>query len=141
MADERIGMQILRDAGLSAKLHPSERHLGWKLREVEPGRVKAEFASRPEFMNAAGVVQGGFIAAMLDDVMGAAALSTCEAGQTAVTLEIKTSFVRPAAPGKFVGEGKLAHRTKSVAFAEGALRDADGELVATGTATLRFVRV
>lgn len=141
MADERTGMQILKGAGVTAKLHPSEEHLGWRLLEIEPGRVKAEFEGRPEFVNAAGVVQGGFVAAMLDDVMGAAALSTCEAGQTAMTLEMKTSFVRPAAPGKFVGEGKLAHRTKGVAFAEGELRDASGELVATGSATLRFVRV
>jgi uncharacterized protein (TIGR00369 family) len=140
MEDERTGIQILKDAGASAKLHPSEEHLGWRLLEIEPGSVKAEFEGRPEFVNAAGIVQGGFIAAMLDDVMGAAALSTAEAGQTAVTLEMKTSFVRPATPGKFVGEGELAHRTKSVAFAEGKLRDDSGELVATGTATLRFVR-
>lgn len=72
--------------------------------------------------------------------MGAAALSTAEAGQSAVTLEMKTSFVRPARPGKFVGEATLVHRTKSVAFAEGELRDESGELIATGSTTLRFVR-
>lgn len=132
-------MQILKDAGVTAKLHPSEEHLGWRLLEIEPGRLKAEFASQPEFVNAAGVVQGGFVAAMLDDVMGAAAFSTAEAGQRIVTLEMKTNFVRPATPGKFVGEGTLAHRSKGVAFAEGELRDESGELVATGTTTLRFV--
>lgn len=141
MADERTGIQILKDAGVSAKLHPSEEHLGWRLLEIEPGRVKAEFEGRPEFVNASGVVQGGFLAAMLDDVMGAAAFSTAEAGQFTATLEVKVSFLRPGRPGKFVGEGRLAHRTKSVAFAEGELRDAGGELVATGSTTLRFVSV
>lgn len=141
MDDERTGMQILKDAGVSAKLHPSEKHLGWRLLELEPGRVRAEFEGRSEFVNAAGVVQGGFVAAMLDDVMGAAAFSTAEAGQYAVTLEMKTNFVRPATLGKFVGEGTLAYRSKGIAFADGELRDASGELVATGTATLRFVRV
>lgn len=139
MADERTGLQILKDAGISAKLHPSEEHLGWRLLEVEVGRMKAEFFGRAEFVNPVGGVQGGFLAAMLDDVLGGAAFSAAEAGQNAVTLEIKVTFLRSGKPGKFVGEGRVVHRTKGVAFAEGELRDASGELVATGSATLRYV--
>lgn len=140
MSDRRTGMQILKDAGTAADLHPSEELLGWRLLQIEKGRVKAQFEGRPEFVNAARLVHGGLLAAMLDDVMGAAAFSAAEAGQFTVTLEIKVSYLQPARPGKFVGEGRLVHRSTSVAFTEGELRGADGELVATGSATLRYVR-
>jgi uncharacterized protein (TIGR00369 family) len=139
MTYERTGMQILKDAGVSAKLHPSEQLLGWRLLEIEEGRVKAEFEGRPEFLNPAGAVHGGLLAAMLDEVMGAAAFSTAEPGRHTVTLEIKVQYVRPGRPGKFTAEAKLVHRTKSIAFAEGELKDANGDLVATGSATLRYV--
>lgn len=76
LAEERTGLQILKDAGISAKLHPSEELLGWRLLDIEEGRVKAEFEGRADFVNATGVVHGGFLAAMLDDVMGAAAPSS-----------------------------------------------------------------
>lgn len=140
MADQRTGMQILADAGRSADLHPSEELLGWRLLEIEEGRVRAEFAGRATFLNAAGVVHGGLLGAMLDDIMGAAAFSTAEPGQFTATLEMKVSHLRPGRPGRFLAEGRLVHRSKSVAFAEGELRDAEGELVATGSSTLRFVR-
>jgi len=51
------------------------------------------------------------------------------------------SFLRPARPGRFVGTGRILHRGGTIAFLEGSLADADGELVATATATARVVRL
>jgi acyl-coenzyme A thioesterase PaaI-like protein len=44
---------------------PSATHLGARFLEVDvkTGRVVIEFEARPEFVNPAGVVQGGFLAA------------------------------------------------------------------------------
>ena len=49
--------------------------LGWRVLEAEPGRIRVTFQGKPDFYNPVGLVQGGILAAMLDGVMGAAAVS------------------------------------------------------------------
>lgn len=105
----------------------------------EPGRVKVRYTAGEQFLNPQGDVQGGILASMLDDAMGPAAFTMVEDAQFVPTLEMKVSFLRPAKPGNFVAEGRVIHRTRSVAFVEGDLSTGDGDLVATASATLRVV--
>lgn len=51
---------------------PAAELLGWELVTVDPERATIEvaFRAREEFVNPVGVVQGGFLAAMLDDTLG-----------------------------------------------------------------------
>jgi acyl-coenzyme A thioesterase PaaI-like protein len=48
--------------------------------DAETGTIEVEFQARPEFTNPIGHVQGGFLAAMLDDTMGPAVAATLAAG-------------------------------------------------------------
>ena len=78
----------------------------------------------------------------LDVVMAHAARSTQPADFGAVTIEMKTSFMRPAllAPDAVLrGLGQLMHRTRSMAFVEGRILDAQGQLCAQATGTFKFV--
>ncbi|MGH3158377.1 MAG: PaaI family thioesterase [Streptosporangiaceae bacterium] len=59
---------------------------------------------------------------MLDDTLGPALAATLPEGQFAPTLELKVSFLRPAAPGRFTGTGRVVHRGGSIAFLAGAAR-------------------
>ncbi len=115
--------------------------LGWKLLEVNPeaGTIRAQFAGKPEFLNPAGVVQGGLLAAMLDNTLGAALAAQLGPGQSVVTLELKTSFIHPARVGILVGEGWVVSRGRSICFLEGHLQDSNGNLVAKASATVRIV--
>lgn len=56
---------------------PAARTLGMNLLHVDPetGVLEAEFDGKAEFTNPAGNIQGGFLAAMLDDAMGPALAS------------------------------------------------------------------
>ena len=133
------GVDTLKSLAESGQGPPVAKLLGWELLEIEPGRVKVRYQAGEQFLNPMGNVQGGILAAMLDDAMGPAAFTTVEEGQFVPTLEFKVSFLRPAKPGTLIAEGRLVHRTKSVAYVEGDLLTEDGELVAKGTATLRVV--
>lgn len=55
-----------------AALPPAAETLGWKLVSVDPaqGTIEVTFEASERFVNPAGVVQGGFLAAMLDDTLG-----------------------------------------------------------------------
>ena len=98
------------------------------------------FTASEMFLNPMGNVQGGFLAAMLDDTLGPALVATLEDGEFAPTLDLKVSFLRPAAPGRIAGTGRIVHRGGSIAFLAGELRDERGEILATATATARIKR-
>jgi uncharacterized protein (TIGR00369 family) len=121
---------------------PAAATLGWSLSWAAPerGEIEVCFDASEKLTNPVGNVQGGFLAAMLDDTLGPALVATLPDGQFAVTLELKVSFLRPAAPGKITGAGRVVHRGGSIAFLAGELRDEQGETLATATATARIVR-
>lgn len=133
-------IDILRaaDAG-KWPLPPAAAPLGWKALEIEPGHVRVQYTAREEFYNPMGCVQGGFLAAMLDDAMGPAAFTLLDSDQFAPTLEMKVSFLHPARAGTLFAEGRVVHRGRSIAFMEGRLMTEDGVLIATTTATARII--
>jgi len=134
------GLEVLRAAALSGEgAPPCATTLGAELISVEPGHVRMRFNARAEFCNGVGNVQGGFLAAMLDDSMGPALFTLLDGGQFAPTLEMKVNFLRAARPGPIAGEGRVAHRTRNVAFLEGTLTSEDGAVIATATATARIL--
>lgn len=110
--------------------------LGMAIRKVsaEEGTVEVEFEGKPEFTNPIGNIQGGFLAAMLDDTMGPALAATLGEGEFAPTLSLNVSFLRPAKPGKLKGLGRVLRRGRDVCFLAGELQQ-EGEMVASATAT------
>ncbi len=120
---------------------PAVELLGFRLLSADPdlGEASAEFLGRPEFLNLMGNVQGGFVTAMLDAVASSALLTQLPANYVAPTLEIKTSFLRPAPAGRLVGHGRVAHRGRSIAFLAASLCGPDEELLATASATVKIV--
>ncbi len=115
--------------------------LGWKTLEYdsEMGFIRGEMLAREEFLNPAGVLQGGMICAMLDNAAGLAVMCTLGPGQIAPTLEIKSNFMRPGKPGKFIGEGRIRSQAAGVCFVEASLTSEAGQLVATASATARIM--
>jgi len=84
-------------------------------------------------------VQGGFLAAMLDDTMGPAMFIYSEGRLFTPTIELHVSFLSPARAGPLYGEGQVVQAGKSVAFLEGKLMDLSGVVVARATASARLV--
>ena len=120
---------------------PVAKTLGWTLRAIDAdaGTIEVGFTAGKAFTNPTGAVQGGFVAAMLDDTMGPAVFAMGKGEIFAPTLDLNVSFLRPARPGAFIGKGRVVSLGKSVAFLEGELYDADGTLVARSTATARVL--
>jgi uncharacterized protein (TIGR00369 family) len=116
---------------------PAAVLLGWKLVSVDPEAetIEVEFTATESFLNPAGSVQGGLLAAMLDDTLGPALVATLDDGQWAPTIDLQVQFLRPAKPGQLRGVGRVVRRGKGVAFLAGELRGADGSVVATATAS------
>jgi uncharacterized protein (TIGR00369 family) len=114
--------------------------LGWKLVSVNPedGTIEVVFDASEAFLNPAGFIQGGFLAAMLDDTMGPALVAGLNPGDFAPTTDLHVQFLRPVLLGRLVGRGRVVRRGRDVAFLAGELVDNDGALVAVATATVQI---
>ncbi len=116
---------------------PAAVLLGFELLSVDPdaGTIETSFTATEQFLNPAGVVQGGLLAAMLDDTLGPALVATLSHGEWAPTTDLHVQFLRPARPGRIIGRGRIVRRGGQVAFLAGELIDEQGDLLATATAT------
>ncbi|WP_421792621.1 PaaI family thioesterase [Hyphobacterium sp.] len=129
-------------AFFTAKNAPeAARTLGWTLVEAdsEAGRLRVAFDGKLEFTNPAGLVQGGFLAAMLDDVMGPAILVKSRGKKYATTIDLHTHYLRPVRPGRIEVEAIVTQLGRQVAYVEGKLFDARGRLCARATCSSMIV--
>ncbi|WP_310618999.1 PaaI family thioesterase [Flexibacterium corallicola] len=116
--------------------------LGARILEVDSkaGTITVEFDGKEEFTNPIGNIQGGFLAAMLDDTMGPALTATLGENEFAPTLELKTNFIAPALVGKLTGHGRVISKGRSVCVVEGELMQ-HGKLIARSSATALIRRI
>ncbi len=119
----------------------ASRLLGWTLRDIDPtaGTIEIGFTADERFANPQGFVQGGIVAAMLDDTHGPALFAQLNGAQFPVTVDCAISFIRSARFGAFTGRGRVVSSGKTIAFTEAELFDETGEMVARGTFTSRLV--
>ena len=120
---------------------PFVDHLGFELTVFADGRSEIVYDPRAEHLNSFAVTHGGALMTFLDVIMATAARSV-DPNMGVVTIEMKTSFMRPAkvpAGQPLVGKGQLQHRTRSMAFTEGRIYDTTGQLCATATGTFKYV--
>ena len=116
---------------------PIAELVGFRLEDVEAGRVV--FAGEPgaQHYNPLGTIHGGYAATLLDSCMGCAVHTTLPAGTGYTTVELKVSYVRgmTASTGTVRAEGSVLNAGRQVAFAEGRLVDGTGRLLAHATTT------
>ena len=120
---------------------PFVHHLGFELMLFEGGASQIDYTPRPEHLNSFYVTHGGALMTLQDVVMATAARSV-QQDMGVVTIEMKTSFMRPG-PGdgsKLTAKGRLIHRTATMAFTEGMVYDAKGQLCSHSTGTFKYVK-
>ncbi|MCG8506449.1 MAG: PaaI family thioesterase [Sphingomonadales bacterium] len=106
--------------------------------DTEEGRATVTWEAKPEFGNPWGVVQGGILAAMLDDTAAIAGVVKTGGKVVFPTLEFKTSFLKPAKIGKLIAEGRVVKMGYSVAFLEAEIFDDEGDVVARMSVTAKL---
>ena len=116
---------------------PISKVLGFKVAEVEKGRVVFAYTPVFDHYNPLGTIHGGIAATLLDSVMGCSVHTTLGAGIGYTTVEIKISYVRAMTDGtgRVRAEGKVINVGSRIATAEGRLTDGAGRLLAHGTTT------
>jgi uncharacterized protein (TIGR00369 family) len=111
---------------------------------VQPDELKLDYASarlsfRSSSANNSGNLHGGSLMSALDFVMSAAARSSDPAGLAPSTVDMRTSFIRPADSNILV-VARCVHRGRSIAFCEATAHNQAEELVATASGVFKLSR-
>lgn len=118
----------------------SLHHLGFEplAWNEETLTFRAAFQTQSSFRNPGGIIQGGMLAAMLDDTFGPLCIKASNFTQVPLTLDMNTTYLSPGLEGRYECEARIIRRGKSIVFVEGELFGPNGELVARSTSTLKM---
>jgi uncharacterized protein (TIGR00369 family) len=111
------------------------KHIGAKVKDVEPGRSVVYIDVEDTHLNGTGTLHGGVYASLIDNAMGLSVLALV--GVRTATIEMNVHFLGAVDEGRITCESEVIHRTRRTATAEAKVRDADGNLVAMGTGAFR----
>ena len=106
---------------------------------IGEGRVALTLA--PRHLNSWKVAHGGVIMTLLDVAMAIAGRSLDPDARGGVTVEMKTSFLQPGDAGsRLTAHGKAFHRSLTMSFCEGEVRDAHDRLIAKAIGTFKTIK-
>ena len=127
---------------------PFVQAMGFELLRMQGGEAEIALNLRPEQHNSLNMAHGGVTMTLLDVAMAHAARSADTpsdvsgsagaAGRGVVTIEMKTSFMRPAT-GRLTARARVLTRTMALAFCEASLFDEAGALVAHATGSFKYL--
>lgn len=117
------------------RIAPFNRLLGLGRFRAGGGRSEVTLEMRPEHLNRRGVAHGGLLSAMLDAALGSAVVSAIRAEEWCGTAQLSVQFRHPGTGPVLTGRGRMARRGRRLAFAEGEVIDASGNVVAAAHGT------
>ena len=121
---------------LAHKQPPFAQFLGMKITHVSPERVTAELVAREDLNNRFGIMHGGAIMALADNLGGTATTANLKAGQSTTTIESKTNFFAGIPIGDVAyAECTPLHRGRTTMVWQTRVTRGDGRLCALVTQT------
>src|SRR5580693_2177819 len=99
--------------------HPFIEDLGVEFLDSGAGRSRVALQLTARMLNSWSVAHGGIIMTLLDVAMAIAGRSLDPTAGGGVTVEMKVSFLQPAAEGsRLIATGHAFHQSKTMAFCE-----------------------
>jgi len=120
----------------ASKQPPFAEFLELKITHLSPERVTAELKARDEFNNRFGIMHGGAIMALADNLGGTATTANLKDGQMTTTIESKTNFFAAVPIGDTAyAECTPLHRGRTTMVWQTRITRSDGRLCALVTQT------
>jgi acyl-CoA thioesterase len=120
---------------------PFIKELGVEFISAADGRSVVALDLEPWHLNSWAVAHGGVLMSLLDVAMAVAGRSLMEGAGGGVTVEMKTSFLQPAKAGsRLIVSGYAFHRSTTMAFCEGEVRDTQKRLIAKSMGTFKYFK-
>ena len=108
------------------------------LEVISPGHIRYEMPVKKKHLATPIAIHGGVLSAMMDGILGVAALSaSCEDGNLVSTVEFKINYLAPARLGDILmGEGKVIQKGNRLIITDGDIKlQSSGKIIAKGMGT------
>lgn len=92
-----------------------------------------------ELHNPNGVVHGAVLFAMVDTSMGAATMSSLDAGLACASIEVHLRFLRPVTSGRIVAESTVVKGGRRVVQLDARVHDDGGNLIAAASGSFAVI--
>ena len=115
---------------------PLAKWLDGTLVAADEGTLTADFVIRPDMTNPAGLLHGGVVAAIMDDLMGATVFALgAESFYTSVNLNV--DYLYSARAGETIrARTEVIRQGKKIIHVECRITNAEGKLLAKSTSNL-----
>jgi uncharacterized protein (TIGR00369 family) len=113
--------------------------LGVQLVLAEDGASEVVLPLSNVHMNTWGIAHGGVTMTLADVALAMAARSLASDGVGVVTVEMKVTFMQPGR-GELRAFARVLHRSTTMAYCEGEIRDSEGHFVAKALGTFKYMR-
>src|SRR5271165_6619341 len=125
-AIEHMAVQELRERLESSN---TAKQFGFRLGEVEPGRVVLHMHVDERHKQVHGVVHGGILAALADTAGGLATYMACPRGTRVATIEMKINYLESVEGGIVHAEARVVRLGRHISVVYCNLRDDAHRLV------------
>ncbi len=123
-----------------APVPPIAKLLQMRITQVEEGRAVMQMPVDGRYANPIGTLHGGIICDLADAAMGTAFATTCDEGDSYVTVELKCNYLRPVWESVLTATAWVVSRGKTMGLAECEVRDDADRLIAKLSSTLTVLR-
>lgn len=120
MSDNQTILGTMRENMVNViSLVPWAQEIGMQVNSIERGKVSGKLVWSDHLVAdpATGIVHGGVITSLLDNLGGMAVVSALDTFRTTATLDLRIDYMRPAEKGlDIAATAECYHVTKTVAF-------------------------
>jgi len=116
-----------------AKREPIARFFDFKVLELGPGYARASMKMKPEYLNINGMVFGGIVMAIADQVFG---LATNTIAHPSIAGEFHIYFLSRVEPqDELIGECRMIKNGKRMGISDIVVKNQNGDVVAKASGT------
>ena len=110
-------------------------HLGIESIGMVDGAFVLELQLDARHMSWAARAHGGVLFTLLDTALGRSVIAELPSGRGCATVEMKINYFRPVQQGRIRATGRCVQLTRSLAYAEGEVRNDADKILARATGT------
>ena len=121
-------------------MNPFLEFMGMVLEQLDDGYARFRMPVRDEFLQGAGVVQGGLIVAMASETIAHAVMTLLKSGEGIATIELKNNFLATAKKGNLIAEGKVFKKGGTVIIGDAMVSSESGKALSRTTSSILLLK-
>jgi len=121
-------------------MNPFLEFMGMVLEQLDDGYARFRMPVRDEFLQGAGVVQGGLIVAMASETIAHAVMTLLKSGEGIATIELKNNFLATAKKGNLIAEGKVFKKRGTVIIGDAMVSSESGKALSRTTSSILLLK-